>query len=167
MITMRLFLLMNCVSVLVFLTMTPIVNGYAQEEERRDRFVGCYKLELGRWTRFWIFGAGVARNQVPPSTFRLRAERVEPKSFRVEPSTIINSAPSRLDGWGIDPHSSHSVYITWSDGFTGVTLHLEEDSTELRGHATAYTDARGLLPFPSAPAIARRIPCASLGTRGE
>ena len=159
---------MNRVAIVVFATMMPIVNGGVQEEERRDQFVGCYKLELGRWTRFWILPAKVARhNQVPPSTFRLRPQQIEPHYFRVEPSTIINGAPSRLNGWGIDPHASHSIYITWTDGFTGVTLHLQEDGTELRGHATAYTDARGLLPFPSAPAVGRRIACESGGTPGK
>ena len=130
--------------------------------ERADAFAGCYHLELGRWTRLWIFSATPAPYQIPPSAFQLETHPVDsatPNRFRVRPNRIVAGTPSRLDGWVLAPDGSKSLYITWTDGFTGVSLHLEPDGNSLRGRATAYTDAPGLLPFPSARAVAVRVAC--------
>jgi hypothetical protein len=160
--THRRLYLVNCVAVVAFTSGIVASRTDASASERSEAFRGCYRLELGRWTRFWIFPAQVARYQVPPSTFHLDdnpVDSLDPDHFRVKPNTMIADKPSRLDGWSLGPNGSRSVVITWTDGFTGVTLRLESDGAKLRGHATAYTDAPSLLPFPTAPAVAERITC--------
>jgi hypothetical protein len=133
-------------------------------DERTDGFAGCYHLELGRWTTLWIFPTTPSANQIPPSAFRLDRTPVDPADpnrFQISPNTIVADRPSRLDGWVLASDGSNTVWITWTDGFTGVSLQLKPEKDRLRGLATAFTDARGLLPFPTAHAVAIRAACDS------
>lgn len=141
--------------------------GDERRDERADLFVGCYNLELGRWTRLWLFPATPADYQIPPAAFQLDrtpADQREPDRLQIRPNRLINRRASRLDGWILAPDGSNAVYIVWTDGFTGVSLHLKPERTRkrLEGAATAFTDARGLLPFPSARAVAVRTTCGSI-----
>lgn len=134
-------------------------------DERADAFAGCYHLQLGRWTRLWIFSATPDAGQIPPAAFQLDRSPVDPADplwLQIRPNTIIDGEASRLDGWTLAPDGSNAIYITWTDGFTGVSLHLHPEGTRLRGKATAYTDAPGLLPFPSARAVAVRAACETM-----
>jgi len=141
--------------------------GDGWRDDRADLFVGCYKLELGRWTRLWLFPATPAVHQIPPAAFQLDGTPVnqrEPDRLQIRPNQSINRKASRLDGWILAPDGSNAVYINWTDGFTGVSLHLKPERTgkRLEGAATAFTDAHGLLPFPSARAVAVRTTCGSI-----
>jgi hypothetical protein len=154
---------MNFVFILVLLTRFGIV--WAPEllgNGRAEAFAGCYRLELGRWSRLWIFPATPLAGQIPPAEFQLSSRPVDlPNRFRISPNTTIHGAPSRLDSWTVTSGQSNTVDITWTDGFTGVSLHLKSETGRLRGFATAYSDASGLLPFPSARAVAFRVACES------
>jgi hypothetical protein len=155
--------------ILLLLAVAGSVSGPESEalrDERVDGFAGCYHLELGRWTRLWIFPATPAAYQIPPAAFQLDRTPADPGEpdrlqIRLRSNTLINRKPSRLDGWTLAPDGSNAVYITWTDGFTGVSLHLKPERAggRLEGVATAFTDARGLLPFPSARAVAVRGAC--------
>jgi hypothetical protein len=116
-------------------------------------------LELGRWTRFWILPANPDADQIPPDTFQLEtrpADPVIPNRFRIRPHTKRKA--SRLDNWGVATDGSNVLYVTWTDGFVGVSLELKHARDRLVGHATAFTDAH-VLPFPSARAVAVRVAC--------
>ena len=143
-----------------------------RRDERADGFAGCYHLELGRWTRLWVFPATPAAYQIPPVAFQLDrtpAEHGDPQRLQIRPNRLINGKASRLDGWTLAPDGSNAVYITWTDGFTGVSLHLKPERTggRLEGVATAFTDARGLLPFPSARAVAVRGGCEGIPSQNK
>jgi hypothetical protein len=56
--------------------------------------------------------------------------------------------------------SSNQIELIWTDGFTGITVELEEKSNELRGWAHPHFDAVPLIPR-IARATAQRIPCDS------
>lgn len=134
-------------------------------DARADAFAGCYHLHLGRWRRLWIFSATPDARQIPPAAFQLDRSPVDPADplrLQIRPNTIIAGEASRLDGWMLAPDGSNAIYLTWTDGFTGVSLHLKPEGTRLRGKATAYTDAPGLLPFPSARAEAARASCETM-----
>lgn len=90
-------------------------------------FAGCYHLELGRWTRLWIFTATPMPNQIPPAAFQLDRSPVgpaDPNLLRISPNRIVARKPSQLDGWVLASDGSNTVSITWTDGFTGVSLQL-------------------------------------------
>jgi len=155
--------------VTLFAVACSVLNsaGDARRDERADLFVGCYNLELGRWTKLWLFPATPAVHQIPPVAFQLDRTPVdqrEPDRLQIRPNRLINGKASRLDSWILAPDGSNAVYITWTDGFTGVSLHLKPERTgkRLEGAATAFTDAHGLLPFPSARAVAVRTTCGSI-----
>jgi hypothetical protein len=134
-------------------------------KEGPSAFAGCYRLELGRWTRFWILPATPDAAQIPPDAFQLDtepADRVIPNAFRIHPNTKRRT--SHLDNWGFSTDDSDALYVTWTDGFVGVSLELKHAGDRLVGHATAFTDAH-VFPFPSARAIAVRVACETTGGR--
>ena len=143
-----------------------------RRDERADAFVGCYNLDLGRWTRLWFFPATPAVYQIPPAAFQLDrtpVDHADPDRLQIRPHRLVNGRASRLDGWTLAPDGSNAVYIWWTDGFTGVSLHLKPERARKRlaGVATAFTDAHGLLPFPSARAVAVHAACESTPIQKE
>jgi hypothetical protein len=90
-------------------------------DERTMDFAGCYHLELGRWTRLWIFTATPMPNQIPPAAFQLDRSPVSPADsnrLRITPNRTVARKPSQLDGWVL-ASDGNTVSITWTDGFTG------------------------------------------------
>lgn len=132
----------------------------AAGDERTGSFPGCYQLELGRWTTLGVFPATPAPSQIPPSTFELGVEpigRTSSVRFRIEPT--VDRTPGVLDSWAPEPGEPRAVTITWSNGFSGVSLHLKGDGDRFRGHAKVFTDAIDWIPNARARAVAVRTPC--------
>jgi hypothetical protein len=135
----------------------PAVAG----DERTAPFPGCYQLDLGRWRTLWVFPATPAPNQVPPPTFELGVEpigRAGLVGFRIEPNP--HRPAGLLDSWAPEPGEPDAVTIRWSNGFSGVSLHLKADGGDrLRGHAKVFTDAIDWIPDARARAFAVRKSC--------
>jgi hypothetical protein len=60
---------------------------------------------------------------------------------------------------GTEAWQSRRVTITWSTGFSGVSLHLQADGDRLRGHAKVFDDVIELIPAARARAVAVRTAC--------
>jgi hypothetical protein len=118
-------------------------------EPRGLAFVGCYELRLGRWWP-WSFG-GDTIFVTPPRRIRLLPSRgtngFEEDQFliRAIPDTKA-SIPARGGASFWQPKSDEQVDLVWTDGFTGVTLSLEEQGNELHGWAHPHFDAPHFIP---------------------
>jgi hypothetical protein len=134
-------------------------------DELTRSFVGCYQLELGRWTRFGIFPATPLPDQIPPTLFELKADPIdaaEPTRFTITPQRIVRGRPALLDGWALSKDEPHSVVVRWSNGFSGVSLQLKAEGEMLRGRAKAFTDVIVPWPSPSARVVAVRKACGDI-----
>lgn len=135
----------------------------ANQQGQAAPFVGCYDLKLGRW---WPWGFGGDNPFVtPPQRVRLFSERgtegFEQDGFLLraipEPGKSAGGR-GRPSYWLMD--SGNQVSLMWNDGFTGVTLKLEKDSSDLRGWAHPHFDSPHFVPR-TAHVVATRIDCTS------
>jgi hypothetical protein len=126
-------------------------------------FVGCYEFKLGRW---WPWGYGGDSSFVtPPKRVQLLdepgTEGFEQDGFLLrgiaEPGKPVGGR-GRPSYWQVD--SGKQVLLIWNDGFTGVTLKLEEDGSDLRGWAHPHFDSPHFIPH-IAHVVATRIDCTS------
>lgn len=110
-------------------------------------FEGCYALRLGRW---WPWGMGEdTRFATPPSEILLTpskgTEGFEKYGF------VIREIPSAISHrsafW--NSYKDQHLILTWTNGFSGVTLNLVRRGPLLRGWAHAHFDS------PRLPHIAR------------
>jgi hypothetical protein len=132
-----------------------------QTQAAPQAFVGCYDLKLGRW---WPWGFGEDSPYVtPPSRIRLLPlrgeEGFEQNGFLLRAISPRKGAPSgrgRPSYW--QAKSNNQIELIWTNGFTGITLELEEKGKELRGWAHPHFDVVPVIPR-IARVTAQRISC--------
>ena len=138
----------------------------AQAQDTRQRFVGCYTIQLGPWTPDI---GGAAAMHTPPARFRLFADTGGrwggPDWLRASPAILHRYEGGRGSASWTASDSS-SIRIVWSDGFTGAELRLFEYAwgpervTQFWGVVMAFSDARvPALQTPKAAVAALRVPC--------
>jgi hypothetical protein len=126
------------------------------------RLVGCYRLELGAWSR--PFPSGWPEVHEPPELVRLDAMEVDEfgqRWHRLAPQlAVLEGRPRAFEPvWRL--RDDGRVELRWSSGFSGVRLLLRAERTgTLRGEAVALYDVivEGE-PIPTAQAVATRAPC--------
>ncbi len=163
---LRLYIIFCClvVSLLVALRLLEAQwwqsKGQSQVAVSVTSFAGCYELKLGRWWP-WSFG-GDNEFVTPPSKIELLpvqgTEGFEKDEFlirRIPPAQVNTIGRRRASFWQV--RSKNDVELTWTTGFSGVTLNLSKHGDDLRGWAHPFFD------FPTSPCImhvtAQRIPC--------
>jgi hypothetical protein len=139
-------------------------NGGSRSPTNADvtPYTGCYRVILGRW---WPWGYGEeAKYVTPPNSVQLSPERgtegfeKDHLLIRVFPPAATSSTlPGRRGGSFWDVQRNH-VYMTWTSGFTGVTLKLKKHDNQLVGWAHPFFDSWRLVPH-IARAKAQPIPC--------
>lgn len=134
----------------------------AQVAVSPSSFAGCYELKSGRW---WPWGFGDENVYVtPPNRIQLLTERgtrgfeKDELLIRTIPRQERPSGSRESSFWSAE--SQNQVLLTWTDGFTGVSLDLAKNGDELSGWAHPHFDAEPLIPR-IAHIAARRITCAS------
>lgn len=114
-----------------------------------ESYVGCYDLGMGRWWP-WSFGED-AKYVTPPNRIELTRDRGT--EGWAKGHLLIRFASAQKAGvsggrgasfW--DVHSNGRIALTWTDGFTGVTLKLERNRDDLGGWAYPHLDAGLLIP---------------------
>lgn len=129
----------------------------AQPQAVKDPLVGCYSLEIGPWDP--PLHPGNAPSQIPPERIHLSDETGQGPLDRwrtiVRPVLPYGDTPSAY--W--ERAGSDSVQVIWTNGFSGVQLHLRIGSDSLHGTARMSSDKLGGLPDPQAEVVARRTPC--------
>ncbi len=133
------------------------------QPDKAAPFVGCYELNLGRW---WPWGfSGDNPFVTPPQRVRLFSERGT-KGFE-QYGFLLRAIPEhgkstggrgRPSYWLVD--STNRVSLIWNDGFTGVTLKLERDGSDLHGWAHPHFDSPHFIPH-TAHIVATKIDCIS------
>jgi hypothetical protein len=115
-----------------------------QDQTQTAPFVGCYELTLGRWWP-WSFGEDT-KYVTPPSRVRLFPEHGTEGLGRngfllraIPASKDTKSARGGPSYWQVE--SGNQIHLTWTDGFTGVSLRLEKDGNDLHGWAHPHFDA--------------------------
>lgn len=133
------------------------VNSQTQSAPQTSSFAGCYDLKMGRW---WPWGFGEDDMfATPPNRIKLLPERgthgFEKNGFVIREMTPKGGDLKRFSFWQLK--SSDQIDLTWTTGFSGVTLELKGKGNHMRGWAHPFWD------FPRLPRIARvtaqRIPC--------
>ena len=157
-----------CFVLIVMICWLHAVPTVAQADKsatnQRDQtapFVGCYELKLGRW---WPWGYGGDSPFVtPPKRVQLLAERgtegFEQYGFLLRATPEQGKSAGgrgRPSYWQVD--SADRVFLIWNDGFTGVTLKLEKDDSDLRGWAHPHFDSPHFIPH-TAHVVAHRVNC--------
>lgn len=126
-----------------------------------ESYTGCYELSMGRWWP-WSFGEDT-KYVTPPNRIELLSQ-VGIDGFEKD-RLLIRTVPVqklRMSGrrsasfWEARP--DNHINLAWIDGFTGVTLTLEKQGSDIRGWAHPHFDAPHLIPR-IAHAKLRRIPC--------
>ena len=121
--------------------------------------VGCYTVDLGSWEPPML-GADAAFAG-PPSRIRMATDTVPQPTWATVTWRSLEPAP------GVQPteyHYAHwnfldtgEVFLTWSDGFSGVSMVLVAQGNDLVGKAEAFWDR----PRPKQSATVRltRVSC--------
>jgi hypothetical protein len=138
-----------------------VPEASAQPQPTVASFAGCYELTLGRWWP-WGFGSDVTFF-TPPHRVSLVGE---PGTQGFEQNGLLLRAlpdptTTRKDRggpsyWNVGP--PNEITLTWTDGFTGITINLRRTGKELRGWAHPHSDAPTLVHH-IAHVIARPIDC--------
>jgi hypothetical protein len=124
-------------------------------------FAGCYKLTLGRW---WPWGFGSDDTLfTPPHLVKLLAE---PGTKGFEQNGLLLRALPDPTGtrtgrggpsyWNV--RSPNQIDLTWTDGFSGITINLARTGNEFHGWAHPHSDAPTFVHH-SAHVTARRVDC--------
>jgi hypothetical protein len=126
-------------------------------------FAGCYELKVGRW-RPWGFGSDDTLF-TPPRRVKLLTE---PGIKGFEQNCLLLRAlpdPSATrtgrggpSYWNV--RSPNQIDLTWTDGFTGITINLAGTGNELHGWVHPHSDAPTFIHH-TARVTARRVDCGS------
>jgi hypothetical protein len=160
----------KCVAPIPLLIVLTWIDCYAQkstlataprEQTTVDSFAGCYELTLGRW---WPWGFGSDDTFfTPPRRIKLLTEPGtkgwEEKGLLLR--ALPDPAPTRTGRrgpsyWNV--LSPNQIELTWTDGFTGITIKLNRTGNELRGWVHPHSDA-AMFIHHSAHVTARLIYC--------
>ena len=151
----------GCVAVATYVS----VAAAQDSTQAVARIAGCYAVELGPWSG--SFPSGSPASHQPPPTIRLdTAQFVERYASRVQhrqlapPITVAGRQRVSLGRWRV---AGDTLVMSWSDGFSGVSLSLGLRPDSLRGGARAFYDVIGPVQ-PTAPVLLRRVVC-PLGLR--
>jgi hypothetical protein len=121
-------------------------------------FGGCYELRLTQWSPSIALGADIAFI-TPPPRVELTAipDRTwDPHAFRVTPAAGAAPSVHRRAYWTSD---GRHVDIVWTNGFSGLTMDLEERGPDLIGKAHSFWDFSR--PGQTSDVTATRISCES------
>lgn len=126
-----------------------------------DSFAGCYELTLGRWWP-WGFGSDDAFF-TPPRRIKLLTE---PGTKGWEENGLLLRALQDSGAtkggrggpsyWNV--RSQNQIDLTWTDGFTGISIRLSRTGKELRGWVHPHSDAPMFI-YHTAHVTARLIDC--------
>ena len=124
-----------------------------------DGFAGCYELQLTKWSPAISLGAD-EKFVTPPKRIAL-TETIDSSwgsqhAFKVLPTGGATPSVHRLAYWTSD---AHQVHIVFSTGFSGLTMDLEPQGSNLVGTAhTAWDFSR---TAQTSHVVATRISCES------
>jgi hypothetical protein len=124
-------------------------------------FAGCYELTLGRW---WPWGFGSDNTLfAPPHRVKLLAEPgtqgFEQHGLLLRPlpdPTATRTGRRGPSYWNV--RSPNQIDLTWTDGFTGITINLARTGNELHGWVHPHSDAPTFIHH-TARVTARRVDC--------
>lgn len=127
-------------------------SAKTQSNSQTAPFAGCYDLKLGRW---WPWGFGEDTIFVtPPGRIKLLPEHgtegFEQYGFVIREMTPGKGAAPyrrRYSYWEVK--ATDQIDMTWTTGFSGVTLELKKQGNNLRGWAHPFWD------FPRLSRVAR------------
>ena len=124
-----------------------------------DGFAGCYELHLSEWSPAISLGADEIF-VTPPKRVALTKTTAgswgEQRAFKVVPTGGAAASAHRYAYWTSD---AHQVHIVFSTGFSGITMDLEPQGSNLVG--TAYTAWDFPREGQTSHVVATRIPCES------
>jgi hypothetical protein len=145
-------------------------GAFARGQEQRkpelakpENIQGCYELTLSAWRPNLNLGED-AVFVTPPRQIQLFAERGtqgwESEGYVVKPAPGVKPSIHRGSYWL--PKSSQSIKIVWTTGFSGLTMILKIEGTDLHGEAQSFWD------FPrrqqKADVVARKVECKAAAT---
>jgi hypothetical protein len=119
---------------------------------------GCYELSLSDWRPKMDLGDD-APFVTPPHRIELSAERGthgwEAEGFLVKPAPGIEPKIDIHSYWL--PKSARSIEIVWTTGFSGVTMALTIQGSDMQGQAQTFWDFTR--DRQQADVVARRVKC--------
>lgn len=132
-------------------------NGKSQLV-KPENIQGCYELTLSPWRPDLRLG-GDAVFITPPNRIQFLAERGtkgwEAEGYVVKPALGVKPSIHRGSYWL--PKSPQSIEVVWTTGFSGLTMVLKINGTDLRGKAKSFWD------FPrkeqTADVVAHKVDC--------
>lgn len=158
--------------ILVGLSLLAATSASGQSDTTQAaarRFVGCYAVRLGPWSKFL---EGNPSSHTPPDTVMLDSVLIDGPlggpGFRLRPHipilTRYHTVPARW--W---PVGGDSVRLVWTSGFVGVRIRLAWGDSVLVGRAQGFSDAIRVealpdgswrpLPWPEARVELSRVSC--------
>jgi hypothetical protein len=137
-----------------------------QEQPTLSSYAGCYELTLGRWWP-WGFGSDDVYF-TPPHRIRLLTEpgtqgwEKNGLLLRALPDpTATRKGRGGPSFWNWSVRSPKQIDLTWTDGFTGITINLERKGPVLKGWLHTHSDAATFIHH-SAHVTARPVDCEKL-----
>jgi hypothetical protein len=115
---------------------------------------GCYELSLSDWSPRISMGDD-AVFMTPPQIVELTSEPSRWQGFVMRP---LNGGSKYLPFgyWGVTP--DRTVYLTWSNGFSGVTTELGPQGPVFVGRACSFWDFPRITQWATATATRVRCP---------
>jgi hypothetical protein len=126
-----------------------------------DDVAGCYELRLSKWSPVISLGED-EKFITPPKRIALTTTIDntwgDEHTFRVTPTNGAAPSVHRAAYWRSD---ARGVHITWTNGFSGLTMDLEVRGSDLVGIAHTVWDFSR--PGQTSQVVAIRISCERLG----
>jgi hypothetical protein len=123
----------------VFLNQVLAENQVSNESSSATDVAGCYQLKLGHW---WPWGLDGDRELVtPPSKIELLTKRGTEGweegqlLIRALPNSPGRNGPSFWQA-----QADGGIKLTWTDGFTGLTVDLKRNRDGFSGSAHPHFD---------------------------
>lgn len=131
-------------------------------------FTGCYEIKLGRWIP-WSYGEDTPV-VTPPKKIELLPNRglegLEKDRLLIRSlpaQQTVGRPPLHGSFWAVLPN--RKAQLTWTNGFSGVTLKVGKHGTDLHGWAHPHFDFPRLVPR-TAHVTAKKIDCGIPKDRG-
>jgi hypothetical protein len=154
-----------------FLTLAATATAHGQDDTTlaaARRFVGCYAVELGAWSKPVVPNPSY---DAPPVAVSLDSVLIDGRGgpgFRLAPTIeILTRYVTIPPRWW--PIGADSVRLWWPSGFGGAALRLAWNDGVLRGKAEVFSDmirrevlpdgSERILPESHATAALRPVAC--------
>lgn len=119
---------------------------------------GCYELALSHWEPHLDLGADQSFI-TPPQRVRLSTEPgpngIEIRGYLLKPVPADKPSIHRWSFW--KPEADRNVFLVWTTGFSGLTMTLHPEGTDLKGQAKTFWDFGRI--EQRADVLARKIEC--------